>query len=1095
MVFLTEKGDFFVLKHSGDKDELKTLVHANVNSADCQPNRTCQLISIDTSNQFIAIHVSIGVIQLISYEIIGTEINFKKSFPLKVIELEIVDISFIDQVRSDSTAATLAILHRLPMKLSRVKTYELVKSGNTFTLSNLNYSMSDLDPETNRIVRVPSPRGGFLVLSSERIIYSNPVTNIYRKLVFTPTYFTAVASVDSDGFRFILGSTSGDFFILLLLASAEGIVSEIKFEKLGRTTIASCLTYIDDGYVYVGSQHGDSQLIQLSTERVVTDTKDVQFLRVVHTFPSLAPLNDFSLIRANGMSDQNILIGASGSSKDGAIKIVSSGIEAVTVMSADMESFENLEDKKDRCSIVPSAIFSFRAGRPGDSLNHTHLAISSLGQTSTHFVDPIAGSLEEVAWGLNSTTETLNLFQLDSGHLPQVTSSGIYLGYSGSISCGGMWNCKPSERIILSDSFENYVLLALSDFCVRLFHVTPSGFTVVASVQFSSEISCMKLFKARDNSLMAAISFWDMKSFGFISFNSKEKSAKFIRIDHSFVKYSVIRSAQILKSHDDNLFALFGGGNGQVLICKAPNNSETPISLESICLMRLGSNPVKIFSFDDLSHVIAQSDRPYYITWHANTQKLICSVINIPNFDTMAQFNFGDQAGFVTMRGRELSFSYVQQSYIPKVNIRSILIGKSIYRLIHIPHSRMFAAILHNFPIAVVPMSHWPLLRSELVLINDETYEIIDRYELQSSLNDEKRSLGSECFGNLGGRFTEIGWSIASGELEGLVNGTGIQIDENNQKTISNQVLVLGTSLTNDDPKNEKGRILVFQIGEGNLLRLISSNEMKGGVRCVTICKGFVIGCVRGLNIVYKWDYQIEKKLVKASSSGGHIDGTCISQLDNILCIGDSLTSVSFCHLNKDNLLISEIARDFQDNYITTLQMINHSSALAADLAGNLMTYQIIRDEPLDLNVSTCEGNIHLGDQINKILPGDFRMHPKTSQKSFILVSSTGAIYALHQIQTDLYKKLFQLQKNLVGLLKPVGGIKHGEFRRFFNGERTMKSSQGFIDGDLLSRFMGLNQAAKNEALGILPKSSTSENVGFSQTEIINIIESLSYGI
>ena len=27
-----------------------------------------------------------------------------------------------------------------------------------------------------------------------------------------------------------------------------------------------------------------------------------------------------------------------------------------------------------------------------------------------------------------------------------------------------------------------------------------------------------------------------------------------------------------------------------------------------------------------------------------------------------------------------------------------------------------------------------------------------------------------------------------------------------------------------------------------------------------------------GMNVVYKWDYQVEKKLVKASSSGGHIE-------------------------------------------------------------------------------------------------------------------------------------------------------------------------------------------------------------------------------
>lgn len=1088
MAFLTEKGDFFIFSFVQESNEIVTLIHANVNVPDCQPNRTVQIVSIDTASQLIAVHVSVGIIQIISYEVNGSDINFKKAFPLRVMELEILDMSFVDSVRTSTVTAapTLAVLHNLPMKLPRIKTYEVVKTANVFSLTTLNYNMTDLNCETSQIVRVPQPRGGFLVLSPDRIIYTNPSTNVIRKVIFTPTYFTAVASVDSDGFRFIFGASSGEFFILLLLANDNGKVQDIKFEKLGRTSIATCLTYIDDGYVYVGSQHGDSQLIQLSTERVMTDTSEAQFLKVVHTFPSLSPLNDFSLIKASDMSDQNILIASGGSAKDGAIKIISSGIEAVTVMSAELETVDS--EKEGPCSIIPSAIFSFKAGRPGDSTNHTHLAISSLGQTSTYAVDPINGSLEEVAWGLHSTTETLNLVQLESGHLPQITSKGIYLGYSGSISCGGMWNCKPNERVLLSTNHDNYVLLGMSDYWIRLFHVTPTGFSVVASTQFSSEISCMKIFKTREGSLMAAVSFWDMKSFGFLAFDPKEKSAKLIPIEHSFVKDSVIRSVQILESPSNELFALFGGGNGKMLICPVPKNAESPVETDKICLMRLGSNPVSIFAFDDRHHVIAQSDRPYHITWHESSQKLICSVINIPTFDSMSQFNFGDQAGFVTIKGKDLRFSYLQQSHVPKINIKSIPVGKSIHKLIHVPKAKVFAAILHNFPVMAVPMSHWPLLKSELVLFDEETFEILDRFQLESSDGISKGSLQGDPleFANSAmGRFAEIAWSIASGDLEAPVDG----ISE-----IGN-VLILGTSLSNDDPKSEKGRILVFKIGEGNRLKLISSNEMKGGVRVVTICNGFVVGCVRGLNVVYKWDYQIEKKLVKASSNGGHVDGTCVSQLDNILCFGDSLTSVSFCHLNTKNLKITEFARDFQDNYITSLQLVDYASVIASDLTGNLLTFQVIRDDSLDMNAAICDGNIHLGDQVNKIIEGDLRIHPAYSQKSFVAISSTGSLYSLHKIETDLFKKLLRLQKNLISLLKPIGGIKHAEFRKFYNGERTMKASQGFIDGDLLTKFMGLSVKGKTDVLGLGTKATAAEKIGFTIEEATKIIESLSYGI
>ena len=40
-------------------------------------------------------------------------------------------------------------------------------------------------------------------------------------------------------------------------------VKDLKVELLGETTIAECITYLDNGVVYVGSRLGDSQLIKV----------------------------------------------------------------------------------------------------------------------------------------------------------------------------------------------------------------------------------------------------------------------------------------------------------------------------------------------------------------------------------------------------------------------------------------------------------------------------------------------------------------------------------------------------------------------------------------------------------------------------------------------------------------------------------------------------------------------------------------------------------------------------------------------------------------------------------------------------------------
>jgi len=52
------------------------------------------------------------------------------------------------------------------------------------------------------------------------------------------------------------------------------------------------ITYLDNGYAYIGSHFGDSQLIRLQSERV----SNGEFLQVIDSFTNLAPITDFCVI-------------------------------------------------------------------------------------------------------------------------------------------------------------------------------------------------------------------------------------------------------------------------------------------------------------------------------------------------------------------------------------------------------------------------------------------------------------------------------------------------------------------------------------------------------------------------------------------------------------------------------------------------------------------------------------------------------------------------------------------------------------------------------------------------------------------------------
>ena len=59
---------------------------------------------------------------------------------------------------------------------------------------------------------------------------------------------------------------AGRLFMLLLLKEEKmeggSVVKDLRLELLGETAIADSMTYLDNGYVYVASRMGDSQLIR-----------------------------------------------------------------------------------------------------------------------------------------------------------------------------------------------------------------------------------------------------------------------------------------------------------------------------------------------------------------------------------------------------------------------------------------------------------------------------------------------------------------------------------------------------------------------------------------------------------------------------------------------------------------------------------------------------------------------------------------------------------------------------------------------------------------------------------------------------------------
>ena len=69
-------------------------------------------------------------------------------------------------------------------------------------------------------------------------------------------------------------------------------VRDIKIELLGEVYVPECLTYLDNGVVFVGSRFGDSQLVKLN----VHADENNSYVSVMETFTNLAPIVDMTIV-------------------------------------------------------------------------------------------------------------------------------------------------------------------------------------------------------------------------------------------------------------------------------------------------------------------------------------------------------------------------------------------------------------------------------------------------------------------------------------------------------------------------------------------------------------------------------------------------------------------------------------------------------------------------------------------------------------------------------------------------------------------------------------------------------------------------------
>lgn len=116
---------------------------------------------------------------------------------------------------------------------------------------------------------------------------------------------------------------SGAVHCLDLSSKADG-ESKIRITLFCTTSTPSCVAYIDSGYIFAGSQAGDSHLLQLSA--AAGPASNVSG-KVIDTHASLAPINDFDVVTSDQAGVDDYIVTCCGTAPHSTVSLISRGIE------------------------------------------------------------------------------------------------------------------------------------------------------------------------------------------------------------------------------------------------------------------------------------------------------------------------------------------------------------------------------------------------------------------------------------------------------------------------------------------------------------------------------------------------------------------------------------------------------------------------------------------------------------------------------------------------------------------------------------------------------------------------------------------------
>jgi DNA damage-binding protein 1 len=808
----TDKYHYFTLSWNAETKDLVTEKSCvDVAEKAARDNQTGDRVHIDPSNRFMTLECYEGVVNVLPIAHAGkgkrkaadNEIGqLGDPIPVRVPELFVRSTCFLHKRQAGLRLPdpAFALLEEDPQHKLRIKVRELEYNPSlrpqeepaTAELEKGRDVQGEIELGASHLIPLPPPMYGFMVIGETSISYVEEWD--YRVAKTKPleeaTVFVSWCAVDDQ--RYALADDYGKLYLLFIQQNSEGGYAGHQIHVLGETSRASTLVYLDEGRIFVGSNQGDSQIIQIRERD----------LDVLQTFSNIAPILDFTVMdMGNRSSDAPVnefssgqarIVTGSGAFKDGSLRSVRSGV-----------GLEDLGTIGDMGAPV-SALFSLRSSAFTELVDT--LVVSFVSNTRI-FVFDGEGEVEEVDsfHGFDLTETTLYAGNLADGRAVQVTSSAVLLTEAESGMVTDTWRSPEDTSITSVASNLDTILVSLKGAALVVLDVSGSGISVGAKREFSADeqISCVTLSSAVPNTCV--VGFWKDSKVSFLDLQTLQAVAtEQVAEEDTLAVARSLAIANILPNSPPTLFV--GLADGNVVTYSVESQSKLFAARKSIILGTQQANFTTLSREDGLENVLAICEHPSLI--YSSEGRMVYSAVTAEDATCVSSFDSAAYPGAIaiaTADTGELKLAVVDQERT--THVETLAVNETVRRIAYSSSLKAFGlgTIKRTLKAGVEEV------QSHFKLVDEVVFQELHTFALNP---DELIESCMRCELNDG----------ADGLAERFVVGTAY-LDE-------------------DSAESARGRILIFEVTESRQLKLVTEQALRGACRCLSMCQGNIVAAL-----------------------------------------------------------------------------------------------------------------------------------------------------------------------------------------------------------------------------------------------------------